>query len=423
MGSVNTNINGVDFTITKQPDGSFTYSTESMPGASFGPNNEAVAGHYGGPLTADSVSNSINSLRDLISTKQSYIDNANQQLNSSTIDPDYAAMLKNNVAKASADIEEFKSQAGVLIAIQGQIGNLQAQAEAADNAGENPEAKTGAQANADAAQGSTDATGATSTQEDPTQPYTGGTDVTNAGVVNNSDSSPNNDSSNDGGVITRSIFPKGGVSASASSAGVEAKWSDATDVRAILRVPSSYLSNITDPAGVLQPFGGIVFPYTPTISFSHDVTYASVNPTHSNYTQYFYKNSAVSAISVSAKFTVQNENDAAILVGVITLLRALTKMKFGPDPDAGAPPPVCRFNAYGNFMLSNVPVTVASFKHDLPDGVDYFQTDIHRPHGLNFVPMMSVITLTLNPTYSRAEMQRVGVNGAIAGRTQRAGFL
>jgi hypothetical protein len=259
--------------------------------------------------------------------------------------------------------------------------------------------------------------------EDPTQPYTGGTDVTNAGVVNNSNSSPNNDSSNDGGVITRSIFPKGGVSASASSAGVEAKWSDATDVRAILRVPSSYLSNITDPAGVLQPFGGIVFPYTPTISFSHDVTYASVNPTHSNYTQYFYKNSAVSTISVSAKFTVQNENDAAILVGVITLLRALTKMKFGPDTDAGAPPPVCRFNAYGNFMLSNVPVTVASFKHDLPDGVDYFQTDIHRPHGLNFVPMMSVITLTLNPTYSRAEMQRVGVNGAIAGRTQRAGFL
>jgi hypothetical protein len=259
--------------------------------------------------------------------------------------------------------------------------------------------------------------------EDPTQPYTGGTDVSNQPVVNNSDASPNSDSSSNGGATTRSIFPKNGVPPSASSSGVTAKWSDATDVRAILRVPSSYLSNITDPAGVLRPFGGIVFPYTPTISFSHDATYTGVNPTHSNYTQYFYKNSAVSAISVSAKFTVQNEEDAAILVGVITLLRALTKMKFGPDADAGAPPPVCRFNAYGNFMLSNVPVTVASFKHDLPDGVDYFQTDIHRAHGLNFVPMLSVITLTLNPTYSRAEMQRVGVSGAIAGRTQRAGFL
>ena len=173
------------------------------------------------------------------------------------------------------------------------------------------------------------------TPEDPTQPYTGGTDVSNQPVVNNSDSSPNADSSSNGGATPRSIFPKNGVSASASSSGVTAKWSDATDVRAILRVPSSYLSNITDPSSVLRPFGGIIFPYTPTISFSHDATYTGVNPTHSNYTQYFYKNSAVSAISVSAKFTVQNEEDAAILVGIITLLRALTKMKFGPDADAG----------------------------------------------------------------------------------------
>ena len=219
-------------------------------------------------------------------------------------------------------------------------------------------------------------------------------------------------------------FPKNGVSARSMMPPAVASWPDADDVRAILKVPPSFLTNITDPGRVMKAFGGIVFPYTPAISFSHDATYNAVNPTHSNYTQYFYKNSAVSSISLNAKFTVQNENDAIILIGVITLLRALTKMKFGPDHDAGAPPPVCRFSAYGNFMLSNVPVTVASFKHDLPDSVDYFQTNIqYRSHGLNFVPVMSTISLTLNPTYSRSEMMRVGVANAVAGKTQRSGFL
>jgi hypothetical protein len=219
-------------------------------------------------------------------------------------------------------------------------------------------------------------------------------------------------------------LPKNGVSTRSIQPAAQAEWPDAKDVRAILKVPASYLTNITDPGRILKSFGGIVFPYTPAISFSHDATYTAVNPTHSNYTQYFYKNSAASAISVNAKFTVQNEDDAIILIGVITLLRALTKMKFGPDHDAGAPPPVCRFSAYGNFMLSNVPVTVASFKHDLPDAVDYFQTGLkYKSLGLNFVPVMSTISLTLNPTYSRSEMMRAGVANAVAGKTQRSGFL
>lgn len=218
--------------------------------------------------------------------------------------------------------------------------------------------------------------------------------------------------------------PVGGVSQKTATPPARAEWPDAKDVRAILKVPTTYLNGVTDPGKVLSTFGGIVFPYTPQISFSHDATYQSVNPTHSNYTQYFYKNSAVSAIQVNAKFTVQNEDDAIILVGVLTLLRALTKMKFGPDKDAGAPPPVCRFSAYGNYMLSNVPVTVASFRHDLPDSVDYFQTgNMFRTHGLNFVPVMSTISLTLNPTYSRSEMMRAGVTSTLTGKAQKSGFL
>jgi hypothetical protein len=206
--------------------------------------------------------------------------------------------------------------------------------------------------------------------------------------------------------------------------GAKAEWKDAKDLRAILRVPKSYLTSNTDPSSVLKQFGGIIFPYTPTISFDHSASYSPLNTLHSNYTQFFYKNSAISAINLTAKFTVQKEEDGVVLLGIIHLLRALTKMRFGPDKDSGAPPPVCRLEAYGDYMLRNVPVAVASFRHDLPDGVDYIAVGKKSTmFGNNIVPVLSTITLTLNPMYSRAEMQEAGVNDWLNGKQRGKGYL
>jgi hypothetical protein len=228
-------------------------------------------------------------------------------------------------------------------------------------------------------------------------------------------SSPSEDVST-GRVSSRTLEPKG--------APAKAEWKEAKDLRAILRVPPSYLTTYTDGAKVLKDFGGIVFPYTPQISFEHQANYSGVNPLHSNYTQYFYKNSSVGGINVTAKFTVQNENDGVVLLGVIHLLRALTKMRFGPDKDAGAPPPVCRLQAYGDFMLQNVPVTVASFRHELPDSVDYIAVGKkNKTFGPNLVPIISTIALTLNPTWSRSEMMEAGVDGWLKGSQRAKGYL
>lgn len=228
-------------------------------------------------------------------------------------------------------------------------------------------------------------------------------------------SSPSDDVPS-GRVSSRTLEPKG--------ASAKAEWKEAKDLRAILRVPPSYLTSYTDSARVLKDFGGIVFPYTPTISFEHQANYSGVNPLHSNYTQYFYKNSSVGGINVTAKFTVQNENDGVVLLGVIHLLRALTRMKFGPDKDSGAPPPVCRFQAYGDFMLQNVPVTVASFRHELPDSVDYIAVGkTNKTFGPNLVPIISTITLTLNPTWSRSEMMAAGVDDWLKGSQRAKGYL
>lgn len=229
-------------------------------------------------------------------------------------------------------------------------------------------------------------------------------------------SSPSTDNDSPTGRISPKAFEKG--------ASAKAEWKEAKDLRAILRVPPSYLTKYTDPAGVLKNFGGIVFPYTPQISLEHQASFNSINPVHSNYTQYFYKNSAVSQISVTGKFTVQNEEDGIILLGVIHLLRALTKMRFGPDKDSGAPPPVCRLQAYGDYMLQNVPVAVSSFRHELPDSVDYFAVGRkNNAMGPNLVPVLSTITLSLTPMWSRSEQMAAGVDNWLKGTDRAKGYL
>jgi hypothetical protein len=212
-----------------------------------------------------------------------------------------------------------------------------------------------------------------------------------------------------------------------AGAGAQAQWSAAKDLRVKLRVPNEYLVGpAAGPTNILQKNGGILFPYTPTISMDNQAQYAQQSPLHSNYPLYFYKNSSVTPITVSAKFTVQNEFEGAVLLGIIHMLRSLTKMKFGNDPDAGSPPPVCRFDAYGDYMMYNVPVSIASWRHELPDNVDYIA--VGRPgspttYGRSMVPVMSNITLTLNVMYSRREMLAYNVKDWLSGSLARRGYL
>jgi hypothetical protein len=207
----------------------------------------------------------------------------------------------------------------------------------------------------------------------------------------------------------------------------QAQWSAAKDLRVKLRVPNEYLVGpAAGPANIIQKNGGILFPYTPTISMENQASYAAQNPLHSNYPLYFYKNSSVGPISISAKFTVQNEYEGAVLLGVIHLLRGLTKMKWGNDPDAGSPPPVCRFDAYGDYMLNNVPVSIASWRHELPDNVDYISVGRNgspTTYGHSMVPAISVIQITLNVMYSRREMLSYNVKDWQSGSLRNRGYL
>lgn len=201
-----------------------------------------------------------------------------------------------------------------------------------------------------------------------------------------------------------------------------AEWAETKDLRVIIRTPKTYLKGpAAGPSGILNDFGGILFPYTPTISYDTQAVYGSVNPVHSNYTQYFYKNSQVGQISISGKFTVQNEKEGKVWLGIVHLLRSLTKMRWGNDADAGSPPPVCRLEAYGDFMLRNVPVVIANFKFDLPDNVDYMA--VKGEYKNTLVPTISTLSISLNVMYSRREMQEYSVDKWIQGNLRGQGYL
>jgi hypothetical protein len=206
---------------------------------------------------------------------------------------------------------------------------------------------------------------------------------------------------------------------------------DTSEYRVILTIPEFYYqSKIGLP---LFNSRGILFPYTPQITFEQSADYASLNPTHSNFTVYSYKSSKISAISLTAKFTVQNDKDAEYYLAVLNCLRALTKMRQGTDENAGAPPPVCRLKAYGPNMFNDVPVALTSFRTELPTEVDYYSsnqsTDLYAEYipnisGVNMVPTMSSITMSLLPMFSRKEMLEFSVGNWInqVGQTTK-GYL
>lgn len=202
------------------------------------------------------------------------------------------------------------------------------------------------------------------------------------------------------------------------------------DQRVRLIVPESYLIGPaggpvsgSSGQGVLARNGGIIFPYTPTISIDYSASYSPVNTIHSNYTQYFYKGSSVGEIKIEAKFTVKNSFEGAILLAVQHLCRGLTKMQFGNDPNAGSPPPVCRLMAYGDYQLDSTPVVVKSFSVSYPENVDYLTVSQDLGYGLTTVPVLCTMSLGLLPMYSRNEMLNATVSGWLTGEQRLQGYL
>jgi hypothetical protein len=158
-------------------------------------------------------------------------------------------------------------------------------------------------------------------------------------------------------------------------------------VRLRLAPQSKYLYNAPNP-GILQPLqvtDGVVFPYTPTITTAYKANYSNYDLTHSNYRGYFYQNSYVEPIQLTAMFTAQSTSEANYLLAVIQFFRSVTKMFYGQDAERGAPPPLTYLTGLGEYQFNEHPCVVSQFNYALPADVDYIRAGSPNQLGLNQV--------------------------------------
>jgi len=141
--------------------------------------------------------------------------------------------------------------------------------------------------------------------------------------------------------------------------------------------------------GILQPLkdqGGVIFPYTPTISTSYKANYSSYDLTHSNYKGYYYQGSAVEPVTLSCMFTAQSTVEAQYLLAVIHFFKSVTKMFYGQDAERGTPPPLVYLTGLGEYQFNEHACVVSSFTYDLPTDVDYIRArspNINNSNMLN----------------------------------------
>ena len=191
----------------------------------------------------------------------------------------------------------------------------------------------------------------------------------------------------DGGGIFGDMFGGGGqgLTSSLFNARSQATQQDSTNamakgdwrVRLSLAPGANYLYK-GENAGILAPLqetGGVLFPYTPSISVNYAASYDQQELVHANYKNFQYKSSSVDSISIGCEFTAQDTKEARYVLAVIHFFRSVTKMFYGQDqnPKNGVPPPLCYLSGMGAFQFDRHPLAITSFNLSLPTDVDYIR--------------------------------------------------
>lgn len=207
------------------------------------------------------------------------------------------------------------------------------------------------------------------------------------------------------------------------------------DWRVRLSVPNVASFKASPLLSPLKKTNGLVFPFTPTIIVAHSANYQAITPTHTNYPYFAYQNSQVDQLVITGDFFVQNGVEAEYWVAALHYLRSATKMFYGGEAETlGAPPPVVKLNGYGDFIFNNVPVVVTNFTVDLPQDVDYIatglgesmateksvsgaagQTITEKRDSVSWAPTQSLITVTVQPLYSRREIEKFSLQNYVNG--------
>ena len=311
---------------------------------------------------------------------------------------DNEASLQRRLESGQTNVAAIESQ---IIDLKEKIATVSARI-AADGTGPNQPVDTTDPLSATQSAGQDIAVPASNVQRDP-----GPVDTTDPLAANNAQSvgglaGDNNTNSSAGSLVGQVVQANDQQTVS------NLQFAANTDWRVTLRLApgATYLYNDAQ-AGLLQPLkvtNGVIFPYTPTISTAYKANYNAYDLTHSNYRGYFYQNSYVDVINLTATFTAQSTSDAAYVLAVIHFFRSVTKMFYGQDAQRGSPPPLVFLSGLGDYQFNNHPCLVQQFNYTLPPDVDYISSGAPNNPGLNLQPLQNLYSTTLNavaPTVSR----------------------
>jgi len=203
---------------------------------------------------------------------------------------------------------------------------------------------------------------------------------------------------------------------------------ESNDWRVKLSLPGTFSKDVPKILEPLVETNGLVFPYTPTILIQHTANYDALSPTHSNYPFPQYQSSQIEDLVITGDFFCENAKDAQYWVAMVHYLRSVTKMNYGTDGDAGAPPPIVKLTGYGDFVFPNVPVVIRNFTVDLPADVDYIKTkitddvsvsdgtvNVETAGNAGWAPAQSQVSITVTPIYSRAKVSQFSLNSFVKG--------
>ena len=227
-------------------------------------------------------------------------------------------------------------------------------------------------------------------------------------------------------------LPPGGITGlTGEVVNAQFKSTEQPDWRVRLTLPpvESYLTS--DLLKPLLTTGGLVFPYTPSISISHSANYGSLAPLHNNYQFLAYENSKIDNLTITGDFYCEDSVEALYWVAAMHYLRSVTKMFYGGnEPNVGSPPPVVRLFGYGDYVFNNVPVVITNFSLEMPKDVDYISTGLSQinqegadyedyvvnlSEGVSYAPVRSTITVTVQPMYSREQVRQFNLAAFVKG--------
>lgn len=171
--------------------------------------------------------------------------------------------------------------------------------------------------------------------------------------------------------------------------------------------------SVSNPT-LLEPLAqtdGMIFPYTPSIDFNQQVDYSSYDPVHSNQEFYSYVRTKAPVIGVNGKFTVQNTAEAQYAIAAIHFCRTVSKMAFGNSTNAGTPPPVLLFSAYGDYVFNDINVIMGGFSVTYPEDIDY----VKIPNSNSYLPSVFSISINLLVQNSPAKMRSFSLDSFRSG--------